>query len=609
MKRYCSQLVLLLCWSWLVWSGGFSSTSQAAIPVTEPGDLPLQDEAGFITIEPVNFYFHFHGYFSRLELTSSRARMWYTFKTAEENCQDKPLFIFFNGGPGGATSSGLMSLYTSRWTLDNTKESGGEQYIPNPVSWTRLGNLLYIDARQTGFSYDLTENPQDMENRRQEFNAQNYNSYIDAADFIRLLLRFLDQHPQIQDNPVIIVGESYGGIRTLMMLYLLFNYQDFANGNESYQDEALVQEIQQHYNRVFPAFRDTELPPEVIAGQFSHQILIQPAISTYFQHEVTGEILEREGSLIYQVAEEAGVEYIPCRLQNNPNCNPVSNIHYFLLYVAFRDYYNCSKPYDWLWGFFTNAARLLGYTENLNLVTGMDVTQIPGLYASERSGAYRVIDPADIPGTAFAGLPLFLQLELLSRSRARLNVARQTTGTEGISLEETFGTLQPWDCYFLDLNYDANLAHYRNIAAYRGYFVDFRNSLDYGRMFLKNVAHVNTFITNAKYDVVIYSPAIPGALARHTDILHDAIHDKTSPAHRERPGQIVLLYRSGAFPDIPTLQVRVIRFPFYKNGAHAVSITEPVELFNDVSEWLNSESSLYVPSFNLKAEKKGKELK
>jgi pimeloyl-ACP methyl ester carboxylesterase len=574
-----------------------------------PENLTLRDEAGFITIEPVNFYFHFHGYFSRLELTSSRARMWYTFKAADENSQDKPLFIFFNGGPGGATSSGLMSLYTSRWTLDNTKDSGGEGHIPNPVSWTRLGNLLYIDARQTGFSYDLTETPRDMEERRKEFNAQNYNSFIDGADFIRLLLRFLERHPQIQDNPVIIVGESYGGIRTTVMLYLLLNYQDFANGNESYQDETLVQEIQRHYNMVFPAFRDTEVPPEVIAGQFSHQVLIQPAISYYFQKQVTGEILEQDGSLIYQVAGETGTEYIPCRLQNDPNCNPVRNIYDFLSYVAFRDYYNCSKPRDWLWGFFTNAARLLGYTENLSLVTGMDVTQIPELYASARSGAYRVIDPDDIPVDAFADLPLFLQLELLSRSRASSKVARQFTVTEGTSLEQTFGTLQPWDCYFLDLNEDANLAHYRNIAAHRGYFVDFQNSSEYGRMFLKNVAHVNTFITNAKYDIVVYSPAIPGTLARHTGIVHDAIHDTSSPAEQERPGQIVLLYRAGAFPDIPTLQVRVIRFPFYKNGAHAVPVTEPVELFNDVSEWLNSENPFYAPSFNLKAEKKGKELK
>ena len=585
MKRYCRQLVFLLfiCWCCIGWGRA-------------PEGLTLGDEAGFITIEPVNFYFHFHGYFSRMELTSSRARMWYTFKTADENCQDKPLFIFFNGGPGGATSSGLMSLYTSRWTLDKTKESGGEQYVPNPVSWTRLGNLLYIDARQTGFSYDLTENPQDMEKRRQEFNAQNFNPYIDAADFIRLLLRFLEQHPQIQDNRVIIVGESYGGIRTLMMLYMLLNYQDFANGNESYQDETLVQEIQQHYNQVFPAFRDTGVPPEVIAGQFSHQVLIQPAISRYFQTQVKGEMLEQEGSLMFQVAEEAGVEYIPCRLQNNPNCDPVNNIYNFLLNVAFRDYYNCSQPRDWLWGFFTNAARLLGYTENLNLVTGMDVTQIPELYASERSEAYRVIDPNEIPADTFAELPLFLQLELLSRSRARAKFSRPTTDTEGISLEQTFGTLQPWDCYFLDLNYDANYANQVNIATYRGYYVSYGISPIYGRMFLKNVAHVNTFITNAKYDIVVYAPAIPGALARHSDILHDVIHDTSSPANQERPGEIILLYRAGAFPDIPELQSRVIRFPFYKNSPHAVSVTEPVELFNDVSEWLNSENPLNVTS-------------
>lgn len=77
--------------------------------------------------------------------------------------------VFFNGGPGGATSSGLMSLYTSCFTLNNQIDiGGGVAYITNPVPWTRLGHLLYIDTRQTGFSYNLMNTADDERARFQE---------------------------------------------------------------------------------------------------------------------------------------------------------------------------------------------------------------------------------------------------------------------------------------------------------------------------------------------------------------------------------------------------------------------------------------------------------
>lgn len=70
--------------------------------------------------------------------------------------------------------------------------------------------------------------------------------------FIRVLLRFLVAHPNLQRNRVVIVGESYGGIRSTVMLHILLHYQDYGNGRSIYQDPSLVQEIQNHYNHVFP---------------------------------------------------------------------------------------------------------------------------------------------------------------------------------------------------------------------------------------------------------------------------------------------------------------------------------------------------------------------
>jgi len=177
-----------------------------------------QAEAGFCFLEENDFYFHTNSYFNRLALRSSQTRIWRVYQPADNDPPSKPLVVFFNGGPGGATSAGLFSANTGRNAVSVDPQSGDGSIIINPYSWTRIGNLLHIDSRTAGFSYSLMDNPQDDTLRQAEWDAQNYNSFIDGADFVRVLLRFLADHPSIQKNPVVLVVESYGGIRSLVML-------------------------------------------------------------------------------------------------------------------------------------------------------------------------------------------------------------------------------------------------------------------------------------------------------------------------------------------------------------------------------------------------------
>lgn len=579
MKRFTRIFVVLLFLSAYVYSG--------ESPHSQSGYQSLECEAGFITIEPVDFYFHYYSYFSRLALRSSEARMWYTFQPADQNPGEKPVFIFFNGGPGSATSNGLMSLNTTRMTLDTTLENGGDEFVPNPVSWTRMGNLLYVDARLTGFSYNLMNSPEDWNVRYREFGARNFNMYIDAADFIRLLLEFLANHPGLQDNPVVIVGESYGGIRSNVMLHILLNYKDYANGVEIYQDENLVEKIQAHYNEVFPDYNNQTVPPEIIARQFGHQVLIQPALSLYYQRQISGEMFEQEDSVIFQIAREVGLQYVPCR-QKPPGsyCSPVSNALAFVDSEANRDNYKYTKPGDWLWGFFYNAKRLLCFTDNLMKVTGVDVTGISQLYASNRVNAYKINQ--DLTVDTQVDEPVFFE------TSSYLNMARseaKSGAEESGDLNLVFGLLQRWDRYFLALNYDANRAWFWNVALYRGYDIDYFTARS-GEMFLKNVAHVNTFITNGAYDLVIYSLAIPASLALHTDILESVSHQPEEPGSEARSGRIILNYMPDAFPGINNLHSRTIRFPLYAFSGHAVSIDQPEELFVDVFAWLENSGLL-----------------
>jgi len=530
----------------------------------------IQNETGFMSIEPVTFYFHYGSYFNRLSLTSSQARIWYSFQAADLDSPRTPIFIFFNGGPGSATSSGLMSMCTGRYTLDNRLDPEGSVFVPNPVSWTSLGHLLYIDAREAGFSYNLMNQPENEGERFQEFNAQNFNSLFDAADYIRLLLRFLRSHPSLRDRPMVIVGESYGGTRATAMLHLLLNYIDYANGTEVYQDPALVQEIQDHLEAVFPAYAGRAVPADVIARQFGHQVLIQPTVSFGYQLVIQDEMFRRAGSPLYKIGEEVGLPFDP---QAYPDI-------YEYLRAANRDAYIYTKPAGWLNGFFNRAGVLLRTVQNLSLVTGTDVTSVPELYASARRNAYRFISASSNVGPEPGSSdPVIQELFEIPARKEQENVL-----PEPGNMSQVFGTLQPWDQYFLATNGPANWAfHVFNIAKVRGYDVHFYDHR-YGRMFLKNLAHVQTFITNAPLDLVVYAAAVAPSLARHTGLVSSVEH--VTAGSEARPGQIVVHYVSGAFPEIPGLSSRTIRFPIYTQSAHAVSLTQPLDLYQDVRSWL-----------------------
>ncbi|WP_437809077.1 S10 family serine carboxypeptidase-like protein [Sorangium sp. So ce1078] len=80
--------------------------------------------------------------------------MFYSFLPAEERPDRAPLLVFFNGGPGAATTSALLPYGTGPHTLDPAAHAGGAP-VENDASCTRFANLLYVDARSTGFSYDL----------------------------------------------------------------------------------------------------------------------------------------------------------------------------------------------------------------------------------------------------------------------------------------------------------------------------------------------------------------------------------------------------------------------------------------------------------------------
>ena len=547
-----------------------------------PAWAQIQPEAGFVTLEENDFYFHSGSWSNRIVLRSSPARIWYVYQPADEDPASKPLFVFFNGGPGGATSSGLLSAFTGRTAVWKDEITGEYSLIPNAASWTRLGNLLYIDARTTGFSYSLMDDPASDEERQAEFDAQNYNPFIDGADFVRLLLRFLDGHPAIRANRLVLVPESYGGIRTVVMLHLLLYYENYANGREVFQSPGLVDEIRRHYAAVFPEYTGQTVPPAVIAGQFGHQVLIQTALAWPYQRKVQVEMLEAPGSLLDQVAAETGIPYVRYRSRPGANQNPtagqVMNYIYDYLYQVGRDPYICSKQEGYLNGHRSAAQDFLTRIDTLSLMIGVNAAGIAEMYASARDRAYKIKLPevfwADLDFSALVGPP---------PGQDDLQATLSPAGEE--NLAAIFGRLQPWDRFFIDINYDVSDIFAWNRVTFQGYSVAYQSSPLFGRLFLENTAWVETFATNAVWDIVVFTAALPEALALHTSILSGSQHDSTGPPGAVRPGQIFLTYRPGSVPGFQG-HSRTIRFPRYTLSGHAVTMTEPQEMLEDVRAWL-----------------------
>ena len=485
-------------WFRNVFTGVFCLLALASCPSNDTA-IP-RDDAGFVTIEPVAFTFS--NATETLALRSSRTHIFYAFQAADSAPESKPLAVFFNGGPGSATCSGLWTMNTGRETLIEG-EGGDIVAVPahdNPNSWTSIANLLWVDARGTGFSYGETENAYDSGVRGSEFNAHNYNAWLDAADFVRVLLAVFDRIPALRDNPVIVVGESYGGQRGPMMLHLVQHYARYADGGMPYQDPTLVQALQRHYECLFSGGRKCGIfSPETIAWQFGRQVLIQPLVcAAYTDMEMTP--MEAAGGPIETIEAETGVLIAPYIAQYG---NTLEALDYYLQ-DANRDIYNYSKPLGWTDGFFTSAADDLVNESEFELLSGVPWDSVKPFLPENRVNAYRTIAPVPEHEGESQSADLFQERQPHFRALEKMSPAFRTfyrhlrhaaemTRKSG----ETDG-LPAWDALFLAFSDDIIDVFYANTLTeqFEMPAAGLEDPL-FGRMFLETLTHTKTFITNA----------------------------------------------------------------------------------------------------------------
>ena len=542
--------------------------------LTDEGETPVDDtfapdvealatdyagQTGFITIEPVVYYLRTQSGTTGSKYTSDEARLWYSFQPADENMEEKPLAIFFNGGPGSASGL-LLAFNTGRKSMDPLF-NGGEVVGDNPHRWSSFANILYIDARNTGFSYSISGD-------KAGYTTRNFNPFLDGADFVRVLLRFLAAHPAIQANPIIFAGESYGGTRTIVMQNLLLNPTRYAGKEGYYTDEALADEISAHYAAVLP---DEEISAQKGAAQFGYASLIQPLLFGEPQDTASGELFEEPGSVIYQIAAEEGATFTPCAVADT-QCDKYYNAIMFVNSLG-RDLYKYDESSDWMSGLMTPVVPELLTRLNYADLLGYDPLFIEDMYAKRRDGAYKLASPVNgMLGTAIQGVPLGAPLQErmhlieMQLRLMRLQYAANPADPEE-EFRELFGVLDDYDTYYISLNDKVTDAFYRHtIHPFHKLF---------GELFLENLLVVDTFVTQAALDLVIFSPAIPAAARMFDQVADVAVADDS----------FTVTYTADSFDGVTEGMTRTVAWPRYQTAGHSVTVSQPDKFASDVAAW------------------------
>ncbi|EGZ26011.1 hypothetical protein PHYSODRAFT_555555 [Phytophthora sojae] len=104
-----------------------------------------------------------------------------------------PLVLWLSGGPG---VSSLMTLLTENGPCFVKEDMSTEA---NPNSWNSEANVIWLDQpTNVGYSYG---SPADADHDEKDVQENVY----------AFLQGFLDKHPELQDGPLFLAGESYAG--------------------------------------------------------------------------------------------------------------------------------------------------------------------------------------------------------------------------------------------------------------------------------------------------------------------------------------------------------------------------------------------------------------
>lgn len=173
------------------------------------GKLPSKTYSGFINAggddwEGVNRTMH----------------MWYMFVEAEVPDPTKaPVILWSNGGPGASSAFGLFTEWGPLLLSDVSMRSNPPKLIRNPYSWTTFANVLILNGpAPVGYSYCEPEGPGGNGTSCGSWNDTRTNVF--NTGFVAGWAR---EFPEFALSPFFIVGESYAGVYTTMLVTSLLN--------------------------------------------------------------------------------------------------------------------------------------------------------------------------------------------------------------------------------------------------------------------------------------------------------------------------------------------------------------------------------------------------
>ena len=215
--------------------GTSGATEAASANKPEPADKPEKIDNALIAELPADSVTHhdFSGAGGHLGYTATAgtlilrddkgapsAKVFFVSYVADgQQAAHRPVSFFFNGGPGAGSAFlhlGAAGPVVLNFPAANPTDGANARLGPNPDSWLRFTDMVFIDAVGTGYS--LPVHPEKAD--KQFWGVQQDGSAF--ADAIRLWL----EHAHRDASPKYLVGESYGGIRSIKTAFALQTEQN-----------------------------------------------------------------------------------------------------------------------------------------------------------------------------------------------------------------------------------------------------------------------------------------------------------------------------------------------------------------------------------------------